>query len=282
MILVDGGYLSWVYGTRSSMINAWSTAARPLYSRKRGAIILLDSEASFRTQFYSQYKQRRRDRRAGDPKRQEQRDNVKWLVHEVIEPDPSLSCLKVHGLEADDLLTAFVTADLLPKPVRVIGVDKDLLQISERSMRMERISGEPVRIAQFVRRMPKTLQGFITEPLDVLLALTLLGDDSDSVPRIIPPYQLDLAVSFFALPANRFSVAYSYFGELFLRNLYLTVLPGPWCFDPIPAPDDVLRRVTEFRYGWPHMQYRSDLMDSFRSLVEADHDSLAIDLTTIP
>lgn len=280
MILVDGGYLSWVYGTRTSMINAWSTAARPLYSRKRQAVILLDSDASLRVQYYSQYKQKRRTRRAEDPKRRIQRDSVKWLVSEIIEPDPSLSCLKIHGLEADDLVTAFATSGLLPPPVRAIGVDKDLLQIPEKTLQMERISGEPVKLSQFVRRMPKTLQGLITEPLDVLLALTLLGDDSDSIPRLIPPYQLDLAVSFFALPANRFSVAYTYFGEPFLRNLYLAILPGPWCFDPIPTPDDVLRRVTEFRYGWPHMQYRTDLMDSFRSLVEADQDSLAIDLNT--
>lgn len=42
-----------------------------------------------------------------------------------------------------------------------------------------------------------------------------------------------------------FYAAYSEWGGEFLTNLYITVLPAPWCYNPVPSTMEVLEAVSD-------------------------------------
>lgn len=250
--IVDGGYLSWIYGSSYDRLNTWTTDSRTKFSKAAGAIILLDSDRlSLRREFDKSYKERRVTRKTEDPVWIEKTRMVNEFKSEWIRPDPSLNTVLIEGLEADDLIALTVSAGILPAPVKVIGVDKDLLQLGDWDcFQMTRVTGERMTLSHFSAKFPKAAIPFIRDPRDVLLALTLMGDKSDSIERLIPPRRLDIFQEVM-MNANPFRRAKILFGQDFLRNLYLAILPGPFCYACNPDPQGIYRRILA---GYPLTQ----------------------------
>lgn len=265
MILVDGGYMSWLYGTDSFGHNGWTSEGRRKYSRNAGCAMLLDSDSSLRKEFWSLYKSGRKDKREKDPEKQKKWESVHRFANEVIKVDPSLATVSFPGLEADDLVATVIQARMIPLPVRVIGVDKDLLQFPRGTCVIERTNGERATINKYAGSHPKAVQPLIRHPMHVLLSLCLMGDKSDSIPRLIPARRLDI-MSGIMSSDRPFKTAYETFGEEFTRNLYLAVLPSPWCFDPQPDPLTVLNLVSSGI--WWELPIRSDLRENLQAVLD--------------
>lgn len=224
--LVDGGYLSWSHGALG--FKSWVNA-RKSFSMRSGTLICLDSHTSFRKQFEPGYKLHRVAKRA---KRSEVHERVVFF-QSYLREDPMLRVWEVPGFEADDLISVLVPRYSIP----VTAIDKDLLQIPQISIC--RLDGSSVEISRFAQRKPKAIQGIINTSKDVLLTLVLMGDKSDDIFRLIPPRALPMFQHIMNSPSP-WKVAYQIFKKQLLHNLYLAVLPGPWCFQPVPSPKKVL------------------------------------------
>jgi hypothetical protein len=259
--LVDGGYLSWIYGCKSGTQDEWETAAA-WYSHVRGNLILMDSNLSFRKELDQHYKSRRRERRDADPVKDEQRTEVHRFVTEVMKPNPHLTMFEWPGLEADDLvaLSVVMLARNSKDPLPIVGVDKDLLQLPTPFARMRRINDEAITIQNYARRLPKALQPYVRRGRDVLLCLALMGDKSDSVIRLIPSRDFRQMIELLHLP-RPFRQAARWFGEKEVGlNTFLTVLPAPWCFKPTPAPIDVMNLLDDGSWWqYPNLPVDADL-----------------------
>jgi len=269
MFVVDGGYLSWAYGTSPQGITAWGTHGRRKYGKKAGALILIDShDHPARIEFYPHYKGERKAKKETSPARLLKSERVEYLVSEIILEDPTLLLFTWPGLEADDLVALMALRGDGAHPLRVVGVDKDLLQLPAHRLQMEKTDGTQVVLANYRKKLPLAVQSYIKTPQDVLLGLCLMGDSSDSIPRLIPPYQLGIAQRLMGYdPTRRFVECYQTFGEEFLRNLYLAVLPGPWCYREQPTPIDLLLMVQEG--CWGQGELREDLSDGLEAVIEA-------------
>lgn len=265
MFLADGGYLSWIYGTNAASHNSWTTEGRAKFSLRGGCAILMDSEKSFRKIYWPGYKEKRVEKREQDPEKMAKYAMVKMLVNEVMMEDPTLAIMKEWGLEADDLVACAVNQALAPLPIRVFGIDKDLLQLPRGTCVIERSTGERSTISSYARRNPKALWPYITKPDDILLDLCIMGDDSDSIPRLVPPRQLDIAERIF-VSDQRWMRAYDLFGQDLVRNLYLAVLPSPWCFSPVPTPEETLEIVN--RKEWHDLRIHPDLANRITETLE--------------
>lgn len=231
LLVLDGGYISWTYGSRRFSYFIWSQARL----KYLGGVIFQDGNSILlRKQYFPDYKAHREERRNENPSRvitYEQVQNFKRLLDRDLE----FTVVGVPGFEADDLIAA---AALALGRIQVIGGDKDLLQISQKRMQLEKIDGTILTLEHFMRRQPKTIWGSITDTWDVILTLSILGDKSDDIPRLLAPRKLDLLIKI--LNARRpFTISTKIFGEDFIRNLALTLLPGPWTFDPIPRFEDL-------------------------------------------
>lgn len=239
MRIIDGGFLSWMYGTTRLMHNGW-LSVRSSYSARHGNLILLDSDLSSRKDLYPEYKQKRTLRRMEDPERQEKYDEVKRFKREFLEPDPSLKCFSWKGLEADDLVACIIACEMVELPLEVVGVDKDLLQLPRGTFNLALPNGSISTIERYANRLPKAIQEHVTEPRDVLLSLVLYGDKSDGIPRLLPLGVNGLAEFNKIQESPRpFTAAYEAYGRPFITNCELAVLPGPWCFYPKPCYRDM-------------------------------------------
>lgn len=233
-VLVDGGYFSWIYGTAGR--KSWPLI-RNEYSMKKGVLFLMDSPSSKRKEYYPLYKSHRSEKR--DPIKHELVQTFQLILRE----DPSFRKFEVEGCEADDLLALLITSGYnLP----VIGRDKDLLQIP--GLSLSTISGELVTFFDYSKKLSKRMIPLIRKPSDVLFSLVLLGDKSDDIPRLLPPRKIDLGVQLMSLP-DPWSVARKLFGNDLLRNLWLAVLPGPFCFEEPPDEQELFDLVSTNQ--WP-------------------------------
>ena len=167
---------------------------------------------------------------------------------EIVTPDANIQWVKYPGLEADDIVAAYCLMyhSDTQKALEVIGTDKDLVQMGE-AIKLIKHDGEWVAIDNFRRSLQKTVQPFVTEPKDILLLLTLLGDKSDSIPRIaelgIPGLKVVAKLLQEDNPWDILPLFYPV--EDIKRNLYLTILPGPWTYETILSPDEVFTMVRE-------------------------------------
>lgn len=221
--LIDAGYLSWIYGSKAQGINAWNMA-RMKYSSQAGGLMLLDSPKSVRKEEYPEYKAHRKDRRDVDPRKKAAHARVKSF-RVILAEDPSVRSIGFDKLEADDLVAMVIGA--LPStevPWPVIGGDKDLLQIPRHDMILRKTDETEVNMVSFIKRQPKAIQPFLKERWQVLLVLSLLGDSSDNVPKIMPPRAFSSIIDLFQHKAP-FSQAYQRFGSKFYLNIRLTILP---------------------------------------------------------
>lgn len=239
MMISDGGYLSWIYGVDNFGHTNWMAGAKKKFSRSNGCLLLVDSRKSFRKLFYADYKIKRKEKRLDDPEKERKYQNVHRFIDDFILTDPCLATYQSDGLEADDLVSIVVHSQLVPLPVRIFGIDKDLLQLPRGTCILEQNQGTRATIEKFAQKQPVALQRLIKQPAHILLTLCLMGDKSDSIPRLIPQYHLDIMQEI--LQSDRpFNQAYDCFGDEFLRNLYIAILPSPWCFDPVPDPIETL------------------------------------------
>jgi hypothetical protein len=256
MLVVDGGYLSWVYGTKGSGWSSWASA-RSKYSLRAGAVMVMDGGRLLREDYYEPYKAHRREEMK--PEKLERKRHVERF-REILLEDGSIDTRIVPGYEADDLIAVLAMAR--PDPIRVIGVDKDLLQLGKK-VKMERHTGEQVWLEDFIKKQPQAVMNYIRTPADVVLVLALLGDSSDNVPRLVPPYQLSLMVDVLR-HKDPWMRAVQLFGfEEVSRNLYLTILPGPWCYASLPSEEQVLQMVRENTY------HQQTLAAPFQELVDS-------------
>lgn len=241
--LVDGGYLSWVYGTRDGSQEEWDRA-RGWYGQHLGSIILMDHTVSNRAELDAAYKSRRIIRRAEDPAKAAMRKKVHdFAVRDIIN-DFNLYTLAWPGLEADDLVALFAIRSN-NRPISIVGVDKDLLQLPFTWVKMKKINDERVFIANYARRLPQAIRGYVRRGRDVLLCLALMGDKSDSVGRLIPPRDFQQMIELLHHP-RPFRQAARWFGSSEVgRNVYLTVLPGPWVYNPFPSPEAVMDELDD-------------------------------------
>lgn len=135
--------------------------------------------------------------------------------------------LTIKGCEADDVIALYVylTGDNL-----VVGVDKDLLQIPSIELIMDN-KGEMYNktLANSPNLVAKTIHHYVDEPLGAyqwLLYLTLIGDKSDNIPRLVDKLHYGYAtISEILLSDTPFRSAYDLYGERFIRNLGLVLLP---------------------------------------------------------
>ncbi len=265
MIVVDGGFIAWLFGSDQFGQFNWRIDGRKKYSRNSGAIILLDSRHSDRRDFYPDYKSKRATKREEKPERQEKYEMVHTFIDEILEKDPNLATVKVRGKEADDLVAVIIQQRMVPLPVKILGVDKDLLQFPRGDCIIERTNGQRATIKHFEERLPVALHGYVMHPLHVLLSLCLMGDKSDSIPRLIPPRRLDIMQEI--LKSDRpVHKAADLFKEPFLVNLSLAVLPSPWCFDPVPNPEEVMKYVSAGL--WWNMAVKPELASTIRTVIE--------------
>lgn len=241
-VAIDGGYLTWAYGGLGS--KSWPSV-RHLYSKRSNALICMDSPRSARKEFYPLYKSHRKERRA---ERSEIFEKVKHF-QEYIREDPSLWKFESDGLEADDLVA------ILGLKIPIIGGDKDLLQVP--GIQLTRITGEVLTPRTFLSKQSKTIQLVAkNNHKEILLLLALLGDKSDDIPRLIPPKGLNVMAMLLQHP-EPWKLAHELYGEKLLTNLYLAILPGPWCYDPCPTPLELFEMVVKDQLG--ELVLREDL-----------------------
>jgi hypothetical protein len=239
--VIDAGYISWLYGPTPEGVNAWNLEKL----KYRKDLLVLDSPRSFREEHWSEYKA---NRRVDTTPEQEIRLYMVKSFRDKLAQDHLLTTVRVDGLEADDVISVLALYTCVPE-IQVIGVDKDYLQLP-RGLKMMTLSGEVKTLEAFQAKLPKTIQGAVTRPLDVLFTLALMGDAIDNIPRLIPPRKLDQFLDIMepTEPGDRIVRALAYFGDDFARNVYLAVLPGPWVYDPVPGPQEVLDHLSGGTY----------------------------------
>lgn len=239
MRIVDGGYLSWMYGTRPEF-GSWASVRYDYIN----SIIFMDSSVNARVQLNPLYKQRRRTKEVTKPELRARRAQVekfqRWL-----RSDPLLTTYSHPGCEADDLVA--LTSLLYPEKVtEVIGIDKDYLQVPGlrtklRTIQLDRINW-PLR---FQKSFPKgALVSGLHEPDGFLRAQVLLGDKSDSVPRLLPLRNYQLYRELCQQPTWAPLISVFGFQRVF-ESLQLLLMPGVFlCKDfHLLSPQRLLTQV---------------------------------------
>lgn len=258
IVAVDTGYVGWAYGSDIDRQLAWSENLISYdWYRANCLVFVHDGDNNLRVAFDSHYKSRRHDLREHDQSWLERSQRVKAFQKNVLQKEPFAYHVRVDGLEADDIIATLGVT--FGKDLRVIGTDKDLLQ---NVTTLERLDGTLVTIDRYAKKLPKACMPFVKTPEDMALSLALMGDDSDSVVRLIPPRQLQHFAEIMSLEdkEERVALALSKFGEAFTRNYYLVGLPGPWCYYPLPAPDEYL--------SWYYTGERHGFTRVLRSIIE--------------
>lgn len=225
--IVDGGYLTWLYGSRPFARASWPPQS------VRGAFLALDClDDTFRLQRNPEYKANRKDKRFEDPNLYQQWQRIKQFRRDVIE-DPRLTCIRIPGLEADDVIALLAWKFSRRTTLQLLAQDKDLLQI--RGVQITDNQGNPVNLARFANRLPKAIT---REPLkrdQIPLILALMGDKSDNIPRLVGRGDLYIPAQLLRMNRNQaYQGAYEQYGVAFLKNLYDVVLPDPYIFDMNP------------------------------------------------
>ena len=263
MMIVDGGYLAWTYGPEVTMHQAWQTGGRRTFARSAGAVICLDAPTNWRTSVFPQYKQDRKVRTANSPDRQAKHDRVVQFLENHIKPDPSLNTILLENCEADDV----VAMAILTKPGSIVfGVDKDLLQVPKPFFLTNR-KNQISTVKTYALKGPVTLRETIQKPRDILLDLCLRGDSSDSIPGVLPPRRLDIAVEIMSHP-RPFTRARELFCSDFVRNLQIAVLPGPHCLQHMPSKHDLVDLVESGEYWQQPLktEYSDPLLEALKQI----------------
>lgn len=268
MKVVDGGYMSWVFGSDVKRIQLWNSSAKTSYSMWNNTVIIMEGGNLFRNEYYGDYKLHRKEVVKKDPAARARRLRVK-LFTETMEQDGTLNTIKFFGLEADDIIAAWSVLNWQKhtQPMELIAIDKDYLQLRP-MVNICKTDGVEINFEGWVNKMQKKLQPVLSRYWHVVMMLALMGDTSDNVPRLIPPYKLQIVLDILETH-NPWLAAYDRYQDDFIRNLYLTVLPGAWCFEPTPNADDCFEIIASGGlYAWYDMPMRKDITESF----EVNHE----------
>lgn len=221
--IVDGGYLTYVYSRMWAQV-AWP----PDYIRD--ALVMMDDFKTIRERIDPSYKSARREKRANNPNLYRDHQRV-TRFRETVRDDPRMTFVKVNGLEADDLVVLgnWVWRQQLRRKPKVLGVDKDLLQT--RGIKLYDHKGQRIKLQRFQKSLPKTLQSNSLIASQIPLVLSILGDKSDSIPRLLPSRDLGwLWRVLWDKNTTGWKEANRRFNRAFRQNLYATILPHPTCF----------------------------------------------------
>jgi hypothetical protein len=257
--LIDGGYLSWMYGTSAGSYGNWDQAR----FEYRDDLIILDHPAALhRELLFPEYKLRRKNRSKEDPERQRLRKRV-GEFQELLREDPILHWDWEPGWEADDLL--LYTWLMSGRNKEIVGVDKDYFQVPGIWPYLRNIHGDSIltEFSNVSRRFPRFCYP-IRSPRQFLLAQVLLGDRSDGVPRILLPRDFPTYMRIRGSVAP-FTAAYELFGSDALLNVLLLLMPNPG-----PQTDGGLSLLSELDEGsyWDHV------VDGQRALVRVPAGAL--------
>lgn len=267
MKIVDGGYISWIFGSDFSRTEMWNKSAITSFSKYLRVLIMMEGGNLARTKFYPDYKLQRREAVKKNPAHLARRIRVQHFI-KTLEEDKRVTTVRMAGLEADDLIASYAVWEWQTatsprsEPTTVIGIDKDYLQMGD-LIYLQKTDGSHVGFHGWKSKMQKTIQPVLTEPWQVLLCLVLLGDASDNVLRLIPPYKLNYLLRILR-DKNPWQTAYSIYEDAFLINLYLTILPGAWCFETVPTPLETFHIIKDGGlWAWYDQSLRQDVLALF-------------------
>jgi len=227
--IIDLGFLSYkiMSGNRYTLVRDFL----------RNWLLINESKDNDRKVLYPDYKSRRLERR---------KDPVKLATHlQVIElrntiaGDPELITISIPGLEADDVVAALVVLD--PEVTPTVAVDKDLQFLT----RFSALSGarfyiDPVPPLNLLDAKVPYKAAYMGEydygqVYYFLLVQAMIGDKSDSIPRLLSSNGAEAARTWRGLFRNfhgepldyeRISAKlYKHFGDDFIRNLRLVTMP---------------------------------------------------------
>lgn len=218
--LIDTGYLSFIIATRKYLytqtISRWFPASWVLESR------------SARYDEYPAYKYARLEKRAKNPEKlrvYEQAEEIRGLIAK----EESLTRVVSEGGEADDTIAALA---YLSTPDLVIGVDKDysILELTLHLQFADYSGNSTSPLERFVKKLPLWMSRVLKSALtreNLWITHALIGDDSDSIPRII--YRGDSAVYERIMhekeTERKIELATKVYGEAVLLNLGLVSVP---------------------------------------------------------
>lgn len=235
--IVDAGYYTFVVGLHGDFAH-WNKER--IEFKRDGVLMLLDRSPTFRKELLPEYKSRRKKKRDDDPERMAKYQRVREF-RALVEEDPVVPTIAYPGVEADDLvaLLHLWTQWEDRKPFQVVAIDKDLYQV-------------PGLHAVMKDRMGKTkpfqmrkLSGYAKQPKPPwswAFTQAIYGDKSDSIPRLLSSNGHQARRQYLhctktSKPLHCFRRARDLFGEQFMRNLWLVLMPGPF-----------------LRIDWPMMQ----------------------------
>ena len=210
-MIIDSGYL--LYGKTATYVERCDIKLSNL-------LFAMEGKDSIRKQRYPQYKAHRV---SNDTSRY-----VAELRTLMQNRFPRLYTIK--GFEADDVIALYV---YLTGDNCVIGVDKDLLQIPSINLTFDKKDVGMVNKTLFnsPNLVGKTLYQYLESPLNPyqwLLYLTLIGDKSDNIPRLVDKLHYGYQqIGEILLSDKPFDTSRGLYGENFLRNLCLVLLPHP-------------------------------------------------------
>ncbi len=271
MKVVDGGYLSWVFGSDTRRIQLWDSSVKTSFSMWNDTVIIMEGGDLFRNEYYEDYKLHRKEVVKKDPAARARRVRVK-LFTESMEQDATLKTTKFFGLEADDVIAAWVVLNWQKHriPMNLTAIDKDYVQLGT-LVDIHKTDGVEVNFESWVSKVQKKLQPVLSEPWHVAIMLALMGDTSDNVPRLVEAYKLQHVIEILESD-NPWNASYNKYGDDFIRNLYLTVLPGAWCFEPTPNAVDCFETIASGGLpAWYAMPMREDIKQSFEIYHEGNY-----------
>ncbi len=243
---LDGGYLGWIYGSAVQRMPVWSN----VFLMYRRDYLVLDGHELWRKQLLRSYKSRREEKRARDPELVAKSAQVRMFQEEILKESFSPERqIHLESYEADDLLALmFLQGDI----DSIVGIDKDYLQLP--GIRLEETgTDEAYEFTEYKsRKIPLAIQPIDT-PSCLLLCLTLLGDKSDSIPRILPLRRFDIYWNI-RLAECPFRVGLKMYGRRFLQNLLLILLPPPvLLLDYEVHPRELVRLIDTGEYWNPQL-----------------------------
>lgn len=226
--LVDEGFFTWTLSALKPFL--WTRYAEKVV--EFGGVFLSDGPPLERTRIFPKYQFRRRsqDRELQRVGHRERRKLLSSLLGDIY----GLKTYRVWGMETDDLVALLVTFGGVQK---VVGRDKDYRILRSMGAKFFTIGGNPQK--------KDFAEPFSLGPLE----LALRGDRADGVPLIckIKDWRR------IRKSDKPYTQAFEEFGDAFLFNLELVLLPAPFALrailgDEAPTVMEILPTLNRGTY----------------------------------
>ena len=135
-------------------------------------VICQDSSASWRREFFPEYKASRKKLREGDPEKWNAFYSIMDTIKAEVEEIFPYKNMRIQGCEADDIIGVLCRTQHATEPILILSGDKDFVQL---------------HIYPEVQQYSPIQKKFITEanPQKFLLEQIIRGDSGDGVPNIL-------------------------------------------------------------------------------------------------